>query len=86
MSTRDYYANVVADSGMTLQQERHMLLAYIASIGAERGLCEYARGYIAERPPMALRPQYSDLRPEVRHPAGGEWAYPDTFPPNFQER
>ena len=78
MREQQYYDQLLVDNRVTAAAERDMLQAFVASIGAERGLCEYARVYLAAQ-------RHNPTR-ERTHSAGGEWSYPDSFPPNFQDR
>jgi hypothetical protein len=116
MREQQYYDSLIADNAVSQAEERRMLLAFVASIGAERSLCEYARTYVAEgkhaplsrnwnlsaqerstdqpRPMDYYGGQYDqqhDDRARQRggertYSAGGQWSYPDSFPPNFQDR
>jgi hypothetical protein len=83
MGTRDYYDRLLADHRVTQAAERDMLVAFVASIGAERGLCDFARTYLAEERAAPLSRNWDLGSQERTHSAGG---YPDSFPPNFQDR
>jgi hypothetical protein len=85
MSTRQYYDQLLVDNMVTAAAERDMLQAFVASIGAERSLCEYARTYLAEARHNPPRQGNWDLTPGNRYDRSGG-GHPDSFPPNFQDR
>jgi hypothetical protein len=92
MGTRDYYDRLLADHKVTQAAERDMLVAFVASIGAERGLCDFARTYLAEERAAPLSRSWaleagSSRFGERTYPGGERHSgHPDSYPPNFQDR
>jgi hypothetical protein len=90
MREQQYYDQLIADNAVSQAEERRMLLAFVASMGAERSLCEYARTYVAEGKHAPLSRDWNLSAPprERSYNGGGERysGHPDSYPPNFQDR